>query len=140
MADENTKFLNRLEGKTDEPAPQEDKIQYSCHPTQKYKVGRFVFENSVLTLDDEEDEKEFLSVINSKKFPERERNQIKKLDFAAAQALVKEHLAKKGGTTQQFDSSIGERASEAPRVGVGDLLKGGGSGKPAATAPAESKE
>lgn len=129
--DSNLKFMKQLErmgGKADdsEPTPVEGKIQYSSHPILNYRVGKeFIFENSVLTLEDEEHEKKFLAVINHKNFPPRERVRIKKLDLGAAEKLSLAVRATRGRTTQQIDSSIGERPDNAPKVGIGDLLKAG---------------
>lgn len=122
MTDRNQKFLDQLDGKDTAPQPVEGKIQYTSHPILNYKLGtRWQFENGLLTLENEEEEQEFLKSINSKNFPPRERARIRKLDFAAATALSRAHIAR-SHTTQQIDSSTGERPDNAPRVGTGDLL------------------
>lgn len=98
------------------------KIQYTSHPIRRLKIGReFQFEDSLLTLEDEEQEERFLAVINDKNFPKRDRHNIKKLDFAMAEKISKEVQATKAHVTQVTDSSVGNRAQDA-RVGVGDLL------------------
>ena len=30
----------------------DDKIQYSCHPIRNWKLGKFAFKDSILTLED----------------------------------------------------------------------------------------
>lgn len=106
------------------------KIQYSSHPIRNYRVGRFQFDNGLLTLDSDEDNYDFLSIIDSKGFPTRERHLIKLLDMAAAESLSKEYQ-RKSGATKAIDSSVGERATEAPKIGIGDLLTGSGQARPA---------
>lgn len=125
--DGNTKFLDGLDALTEgrettAPSGAGGKIQYSSHPILKYRIGKFEFENSILTLKNAAEEAEFLEVINHENFPERERHRIKKLDLAAAESISRAARATRSRTTQQIDSSVGERPNEAPRVGIGDLM------------------
>jgi len=99
------------------------KIQYTSHPIRNWKIGKFKFVDSLLTLEDEESEKEFLEIIDSKNFPKRDRHGIKKLDFAAAELISKQVQESKPKVTQVIDSSVGARAGDAPKIGLGDLLK-----------------
>jgi hypothetical protein len=101
-----------------------DKIQYTCHPIRNLRIGRFCFQDATITFGSEDDEKEFLALIDSPRFPSRERLQIKKLDLRLAEAISKEIQATKPRVTQVTDSSVGERATSAPKIGVTDLLKG----------------
>jgi hypothetical protein len=128
MVDSNQQFMNQLEamggGKAKgEPVAEEGKIQYTSHPIKRFRIGkRWEFEDGLLTLESEEEEKEFLKIIDHKNFPPRERSRIRKLDFEAA-ARISEEFRKQGGrVTQQSDSTIGERADGAPKVGTGDLI------------------
>lgn len=126
--DSNMRFLNQLEtmggGKsTDEPTGDGKSIQYTSHPIRNYRIGRFRFEDSILTLKDEDEEQEFLAAINHPKFPERERHGIRKLDHSSAERISREYQKSKGGATKQIDSTIGERGNDSPRVGTGDLLE-----------------
>lgn len=100
-----------------------DKIQYTCHPVRNWKIGKFKFTDSLMTLEDEEAEAEFLSVIDHKNFPKRDRHTIKKLDFAAAELISKKIQDTNPKVTQVIDSSVGARAGDAPKIGLGDLLK-----------------
>lgn len=127
VVDSNQQFLNQLEemggGKASpEPTYEEGRIQYTSHPIKKYRVGRFEFEDALLTLRNAEDEAEFLKIIDDPKFPERERHMIRKLDVSAAERISREYRKASGGATKQFDSTVGERGEKA-KVGVGDLLE-----------------
>jgi hypothetical protein len=100
-----------------------DKIQYTCHPVRNLKCGPFRFVDSLLTLEDEAEEQTLLAFINHKKFPAKERHAIKKLDLAAATVISKNVQASKPKVTQTIDSSVGERVNDAPKIGLGDLLR-----------------
>lgn len=121
MADRNQQFLDQLDGKDTSPQPSEGKIQYTSHPIVNYRAGPYTFEKGLLTLKNADEEQEFLDLINSDKFPERERSMIRKLDYEGATAIARANIAR-SHVTQQFDSSTGERPDNAPRVGTGDLL------------------
>lgn len=96
-------------------------VRWSTHPILKFKVGKFRFENGLLTLADGEEIREFQAAYDG--LPIYERSRIKKIDLSAAEALVRERLATGGGATKGIDSSTGDRAPNK-QVGTGDLLKG----------------
>lgn len=72
---------------------------FSCHPMQEFSMGRFRFAKTQLRLHDEQDVKEFQDLLAQQ--PVQIRSQVKQLDVAAADALVRE--LKKSG----FSSSTG---------------------------------
>lgn len=125
--DSNQQFMNQLEGMgggkaAPEPVGEEGKIQYTSHPIKNYRIGRFRFENALLTLKNADEEAEFLKIINDDRFPERERHMIRKLDMSAAEQISRNYRKQAGGATKQIDSAGGERADNSPKIGVGDLL------------------
>jgi len=60
---------------------------YSCHPTRRWKIGKFEFENSRLELKTEEEIAEFEKVIEDLGI--RDRNQIKTLSAKSAEAMAR---------------------------------------------------
>lgn len=102
-------------------ADKEPLATYSSHPIKRFGVGKFKFQNGILKLFSEEEVKEFENSLDG--MPSSERHRIKKVDLAAAEAIVRERLAQQGGATKQTDSTIGERTTNAPKIGTGDLVK-----------------
>lgn len=97
----------------DEPA-----VRYSSHPIANFRLGRFRFDRGLLNLDSQ-DASEFEDLLEQ--LPVTERRRITKLDVRAAERFLEERAAnRRAGATQQFDSSIGERAGATP-VGTEDL-------------------
>lgn len=90
---------------------------FSSHPIANFQVGRFKFEKGLLRLD-ADDAAAFEKLMAT--LPPVEQSKIQKLDVEAAVAIVKQRIAEaQPGATQQFDSSIGERAKQM--VGTGKL-------------------
>lgn len=94
---------------------------YTSHPIARYRLGGFKFENGLLKLGTEDEVAKFEALLEA--LPPSEQIRVKKVDLAAAEAIVRERLATQGRTTQQVDSTVGERAGNAPKIGKGDLLK-----------------
>lgn len=94
---------------------------YSVHPIQNYKIGDFRFVGGLLTLTDPDEIAAFEAILADPKLPASERARIKKIDVGLAHKLVAERLATKGGATKAIDSTVGERASDSPKIGKGDL-------------------
>ena len=92
--------------------------RYTSHPIQRFTVGRFQFENGLLTLRTADEVAEFDSVL--KDLPLSEQYRIKAVDLAAAENLARIHLANSGGVTQAIDSATGER-NPNNQVGTGEL-------------------
>lgn len=92
---------------------------YSSSPISNYSVGRFQFENGLLTFkdDDREDLEEFEAIINGKNFPIIERNRLVKIDVAAAERLIADARRTQGGATQAIDSTVGERVNKPKAEG-----------------------
>ena len=93
---------------------------YSSHPIQRYRMGEHRFENGTLKFYDSETLDRFEKSLEQ--LPPVERIRIKKIDVDAAAKISKEVQALSGGATQKVDSSIGERAGNAPKIGVGSLI------------------
>lgn len=93
-------------------------IMYSSHPISNYSLGRFKFDKTVLTLDNEQDISEFEKLYES--LPPAEKNRIKKIDVDAAERFVQGVLAQMPKPTQTIDSSLGGEATRS--VGTGNLL------------------
>lgn len=79
---------------------------YTSHPISRFRLGRFRFVDATLRLDNETDVAEFERLLDA--MPPRERSQIKKIDFDAANALVK---ARQPSVSKSFDSSVGRQES-----------------------------
>lgn len=98
----------------------EGEVIYSSHPIQRFKVGRFVFENSVLRLNEQKDKDDFEQIL--KALSPRDRLNIRKLSLDKVDELVRQRAA----ATRQFDSSVGREAIEAlrsdsPTIGREDI-------------------
>lgn len=94
--------------------------QYTSHPIENYRIGRFRFTKGLLRLDGK-DAEEFDKLLAAQ--PPQDQARVRKLDVAAAEAIVRERLAnQRPGATKSFDSSIGERAEK--KVGTGALGDG----------------
>jgi len=107
--------LKTPEVKAEKAAPAT--ASYTSHPVENFRIGRFVFEKGLLNLSGD-DVAAFEALHES--LPPMEKNRIRKLDVAAAEAFVRDLLENaKPAATQAFDSSIGERAK--PVVGTGKL-------------------
>lgn len=70
---------------------------YSSHPVSNYQIGRFQFNNSTLTLGNDDDISEFEGLL--KTLPLYERNKVRTLSIDAANALAIET----GRITKGFD-------------------------------------
>lgn len=93
--------------------------RWTCHPIQRFGVGRFQFENGLLELDNAVDVAEFEKVLSE--LPVTERMRIKGIDLDAAEKVAREYMARQSKATKTIDSSIGERAQESPKIGTGTL-------------------
>jgi len=93
--------------------------RWTCHPIQRFKISRFQFENGLLELTKAADVAEFTQMLSE--LPMTERMRIKDVDITAAEKVVADYIAQQGKVTQVMDSSIGERASDSPKLGVGRL-------------------
>lgn len=93
---------------------------YTSHPVARLRMGPYRFESGILKLYSEREVKDFEQLLAS--MPPAESHRIKKVDLAAAEAIVRERLAAQGGPTKQVDSTVGERNTNGPKVGTGDLV------------------
>jgi hypothetical protein len=98
----------------------DDATRYSSHPIMNYKVGRFQFEDGLLTLKDDEDVKEFEKLLDNPKFPRSERARIKKLDLSAAEAQSRAVRANQPKASKSIGSESGDR-DPGKQVGKGTL-------------------
>lgn len=100
-------------------------VRWSSHPIQRYTIGEYSFENGLLVLRGAPAIQAFQAVYDS--LPIVEQNRLKRLDLAAAEAMVAKMLGIRGGATKQIDSATGERAP-SNQVGSGTLeSRSGGS-------------
>lgn len=93
-------------------------VRYSSHPILRYKLGRFRFENGLLTLREQKDIDDFEE--NLKHLPASERIRIKKLDLSAAEAQVRAVLENGPKASKRIGSETGDR-QPSNQVGKGTL-------------------
>ena len=101
-----------------------DKVvaQYTSHPIQRYRLGKFRFDNSVLSIKSEKDHDEFKEVLRDLESNNpAEFNRIRRLNVEAATRMVEARLAQQSRATKGFDSSVGDRARDVPKMGTGIL-------------------
>jgi hypothetical protein len=94
------------------------KTIFSSHPISRFKLGRFQFANSILSLEGDEVE-EFEKMLD--RLPAGEKSKIKKIDVKAAELLVRVPEPSITGAT---DSSVGRQSmtiGEARLVGDKDI-------------------
>ena len=99
-------------------------VNYTSHPIMRLKIGRFQFDRGLLVLTDSKDVAEFDKLHDQ--LPERDKNQIRKIDTKAAERLVRPI---EPGMTKTFDSSVGrqrEVAATGDKVIGDEPLEGAG--------------
>lgn len=94
-------------------------MHFTSSPIQRFNLGDYQFENATLTLRSEEEVDAFEAML--KTLPLSEQLKIRKIDLVAAEAVSRAVRASQGFTTQEIDSSTGDRAPP-PVVGKGNLL------------------
>lgn len=101
-----------------QPAPGDDTVQYTSHPIANFRVGRkWRFEKGLLKLKPDE-AREFERDLAE--LPPTEQNRVRKLDLGAAERISRDFLAKQPHSTQQVDSTTGDRPIK-PLQGKTDL-------------------
>lgn len=126
-AEANEKLRDQLEGslKDESKVTADDgAVRYSSHPIMNYKVGRFEFDNGLLTLRDDKDISEFRKLLEDPKFPRSERNRIKELDLSAAEAQSRLVRSQSPKASKAIGSDTGDR-DPGKQVGKGRLEDSG---------------
>lgn len=98
------------------------KVRFSSHPILRYGIGRFQFENGLLTLDNEKDIAEFRKIVED--LPRSERSRITELDISAAEAQSRAVRAANPKASKAIGSDSGDR-DPGKQVGKGRLEDSG---------------
>lgn len=101
-----------------QPTADDGAVRFSSHPIQKFKVGRFRFDNGLLTLTKLEDIADFRKTLGQ--LPPAERIRIKELDVSAAEAQVRAAIANSPKASKNIGSDTGDR-DPGKQVGKGVL-------------------
>lgn len=76
---------------------------YTSHPIGRLKIGRFRFENGILTLSKSEDVEEFENLLAASNA--RTQSQVKKIDVSAGNRIADDFLAQRSKRVQGVDTS-----------------------------------
>lgn len=102
------------------PSADDGARRWSSHPIQNYSIGRFHFENGLLTLRDSDDIAEFEKILDDKNLPRAERARVTELDVSAAEAQVRAVRETQPRASKAIGSESGDR-DPGKQVGRGTL-------------------
>ncbi len=97
---------------------QAEEVIYSCHPLDRFTVGKWKFERGQLRLAPDEAQ-ELDEWLKGKKVDPHTKRTIKKIDVSAAEAFLTKHLAQATkGAVQSTDAlnQAGQQVGTAPVI------------------------
>lgn len=98
--------------------PEPGERKWTSSPIQRYKLGRFRFENGLLTLNDAKDIAEFEQLYSE--LPRAEQSRVKEVSLAMAEAVSREYMKNRARATKGIGSETGDRQPQN-QTGTGTL-------------------